>query len=203
MAGEGTIEIGDTTLDTPIGYTHDPKKLESSEYSIGGTLLTTRIVTAEDQPKSKYTFVVSGIISSKMYEIKAEVSKIGNIDYIDNLLIVERLTGDAAEDTFYTLRRMSAATPLPVVELGGVAKTVTVTNAINPAAGNVYAKAEVIGADGYYRARFIFGDIPPAVDNNIMIRYEPKYYIRIPEDGFRYTGMIQNIANYLLTCREV
>lgn len=198
MAGEGTIEIGDTTLDTPIGYTHDPLKLESSERSINGTLLTTRIVTAEDQPKSKYTFVVSGIISSKMYEIKSEVSKIGNIDYIDNLSIVERLTGDAAEDTFYTLRRMSAATPLPVVELGGVNKTVTVTNAINPAAGNVYAKADVSG-----RARFIFGDIPPAVDNNIMIRYEPKYYIRIPEDGFRYTGMIQNIANYLLTCREV
>ena len=199
MADEGTIEIGDTTLDTPIGYTHDPKKLESSEYSIGGTLLTTRIVTAENQPKSKYTFVVSGIISSKMYAIKAEVSKIGNIDYIDNLLIVERLTGDAAEDTFYTLRRMSAAAlPLPVVELGGVAKNVTINPALNPGAGDVYAQSDIAG-----RARFIFGDIPPAVDNNIMIRYEPKYYIRIPEDGFRYTGMIKDVANYLLTCREV
>jgi len=198
MADEGTIEIGDTTLDTPIGYTHDPLKLESSEYSIGGILLTTRIVTAEDQPVSRYTFVVSGIISSKMYAIKSEVSKIGNIDYIDNLLIVERLSGDAAEDTFYTLRRMSADTPLPVVELGGVNKTVTVTNAINPAAGNVYAKADVSG-----RARFIFGDVPPAVNNNIMIRYEPKYYIRIPENGFRYTGRIQNIANFTLICREV
>ena len=198
MADEGTIEIGDTTLDTPIGYTHDPRKLESSEYSIGGTLLTTRIVTAEDQPKSKYTFVVSGIISSKMYSIKSEVSKIGNIYYIDNLQIVERLSGDGAEVTFYTQRRMSAATPLPIVELGGVAKTVTVTNLTNPAAGNVYAKADVSG-----RARFTFGDIPPDVDNNIMIQYEPKYLIRILEDGFRYTGMIQNIANYLLTCREV
>ena len=198
MADEGTIEIGDTTLDTPIGYTHDPLKLESHEYSIGGILLTTRVVTAEDQPKSKYTFVVSGIVSSKMYEIKSEVSKIGNIDYIDNLQIVERLSGDGATTTFYTLRRMSGATPLPVVELGGVAKTVTVTDLTNPAAGNVYAKADVSG-----RARFIFGDVPPDVDNNIMIRYEPKYYVRIPEDGFRYTGMIQNIANYLLTCREV
>ena len=198
MADEGTIEIGDTTLDTPIGYTHDPRKLESSEYSIGGTLLTTRIVTAEDQPKNKYVFVVSNIINSKMYAIKSEVAKIGNIDYIDNLLIVERLSGDGAETYFYTLRRMSADTPLPVVELGGVAKTVTVTNLTNPAAGNVYAKADVSG-----RARFIFGDIPPAVDNNIMIRYEPKYKIRIPEDGFKYTGMIKDVANFLLTCREV
>ena len=199
MADEGTIEIGDTTLDTPIGHTHDPLKLESSEYSIGGTLLTTRIVTAEDQPKSKYTFVVSGIVNSKMYAIKAEVSKIGNIDYIDNLLIVERLTGDAATLIFYTQRRMSAATPLPVVELGGVAMTVEV-NAGDPPLDKVYAQADIAG-----RARFKFniGNVPPAVDNNIMIRYEPKYLIRIPEDGFRYTGMIKDVANYLLTCREV
>ena len=198
MADEGTIEIGDTTLDTPIGYTHNPLELKSSQYSIGGNLLTTRIVTAENQPKSKYTFVISNIINSKMYAIKAEVSKIGDIDYIDNLLIVERLTGDAAEDTFYTQRRMSGATPLPIVELGGVAKTVTVNPAINPAPGNVYAQTDIAG-----RARFIFGDIPPAVDNNIMIRYEPKYKIQIPEDGFRYTGMIKDVANFLLTCREV
>ena len=201
MADEGTIEIGATTLDTPIGYTHDPKKLESHEYSIGGTLLTTRIVTAEDQPKNKYTFNVSGIINSKMLAIKAEVAHIGNLDYIDNLQIVEVLSGDGATTTFYAQRRMSAATPVPVVTLGGVAKTVTVTNAINPAAGNVYAKAEVLGADGLYRARFIFGDIPPDADNNIIIEYEPKFYVRIID--FIYTGMIGSIANYLLICKEV
>ena len=200
MADEGTIEIGDTTLDTPVGYAHDPLKLESHKYSLGGTLLTTRIVTAEDQPKSKYTFRVTDIVNSKMYAIKSEVAKIGNIDYIDNLLIVERLSGDGATLTFYTLRRMSADTPVPVVELGGVGLTVTVTNAINPAIGNVYAKADVTG-----RARFIFniGNVPPDVDNNIMIRYEPKYYVRIPEDGFRYTGRIANMANFELICKEV
>ena len=65
MADEGTIEIGDTTLDTPIGYTHDPKDLASHEYSIGGNLLTTRIVTAENQPKSKYTFFIR-IVTTKI-----------------------------------------------------------------------------------------------------------------------------------------
>lgn len=200
MADEGTIEIGDTTLDTPIGYTHDPLKLESHKYSLGGTLLTTRIVTAEDQPKSKYTFVVAGIISSKMYAIKSEVAKIGNIDYIDNLLIVERLSGDGATLTFYTQRRMSAAAlPLPVVELAGVNMTVEM-NAGAPPLNKVYAQPDIAG-----RARFMFniGNVPADVDNNIMIRYEPKYYIRIPEDGFTYIGRIQNIANFQLICKEV
>ena len=203
MADEGTIEIGDTTLDTPTGYTHAPVKAETSRRTIGGNKLINRAVSLEDQPISKYPFVIIDIVNSKMLAIKAEAAKIGNIDYIDNLIIVERLSGDGAEDTFYTQRRMSAATPLPVVELGGVAKTVTVTNAINPAAGNVYAKAEVVGADGFYRARFIFGDIPPDVADNIMIQYEPKYLIHILADGFRYTGRIKDVANYTLICEEV
>lgn len=198
MADEGTIEIGDTTLDTPTGYTHAPVKAETSRRTIGGNKLINRAVSLEDQPISKYPFVIIDIVNSKMLAIKAEAAKIGNIDYIDNLIIVERLSGDGAEDTFYTQRRMSADTPLPVVELGGVAKTVTVTNLTNPAAGNVYAKADVSG-----RARFIFGDIPPDVVDNIMIQYEPKYLIHIPADGFRYTGRIKDVANYTLICEEV
>ena len=198
MADEGTIEIGSTTLDTPIGYTHHPLKLQSDERAMDGTLLTTRIATPEDQPKSKYRFEVFGIENSKMYAMKAEAVHIGNLDYIDNIQIVEVLTGDAAEDTFYTQRRMSGATPIPTITLGGVAKNVTINPAINPGAGDVYAQADIAG-----RARFIFGDIPPAVSNNIIIRYEPKYYIRIPEDGFRYVGMIANVASFLLICKEV
>ena len=205
MADEGTIEIGATTLDTPIGYTHDPKKLESDEYSIGGTLLTTRIVTEEDQPKNKYLFRVSGIINSKMLAIKAEVAHIGNLDYIDNLQIVEVLSGDGTTRVFYTQRRMSGATPLPTVTVGVTDFPVTVNAGDDPPAGEVYAKVSVIGADGLGRARFTFKatEEPADIDNNIIIEYEPKFYVRIPADGFIYTGRIANIANYLLICKEV
>ena len=198
MAEEGTIEIGDTTLDTPIGYTHAPIKAETRQRAIQGNMLINRAVTEEDQPISNYPFIITDIVNSKMLAIKAEVAKIGNINYIDNLIIVERLSGDGATTTFYTQRRMSAATPLPVVELGGVSKIVTITDTVNPAAGNVYAKADVSG-----RARFTFGDIPPDVVDNIMIQYEPKYLIHIPADGFRRSGRIKDVGIYTLICEEV
>ena len=194
---EGTILIGSTSLETPAGYTHDPIKLESDEFSINGTLLTTRIVTAENQPKNKYTFVVNGITNSLMYDIKAEVAYFGNLDYVDYIQIVERLSGDGVTTTFYAQRRMSGATPVPVVTLSGVSKIVVVSDLVNPAAGYVYAKADVSG-----RARFTFGDIPPAVNNNIVIRYEPKYYVRIPADGFKESGIIGTVRNYTLICKE-
>jgi len=194
---EGTISIGATTLETPIGYTHAPIVLKTSERAIRGNLFINHVVTPEDQPIDIYKFTITDIVNSTMLAIKAEVAHIGKLDYIDYLQIVEVLSGDAATTTFYTQRRMSADTPVPVVTLGGVAKNVTVTNAINPAAGNVYAKADVSG-----RARFIFGDVPPDVDDNIIIEYEPKFYVHIPEGGFQRTGMIMDIANYTLICEE-
>lgn len=187
---EGTIEIGATNLDTPIGYTHDPKKLESDEYSIGGTLLTTRIVTAEDQPKNKYLFRVSGIINSKMYAIKAEVAHVGDLDYIDYLMIIEVLSGDGTEKTFYTQRQLNTKLdPVPVVTVDGgvLAEPAGYTATLDDAG----------------RGKFVFVAAPNNDNNNIIIQYEPKYNVRIPEDGFTYIGRIQNIANYLLICKEV
>lgn len=192
---EGTIVIGATTLDTPVGYTHDPDKLETYERAIRGNMIINRSVTGEDQPISIYRFEIADVINSKLLAIKAEAAHISNLDYIDYLQIVEVLSGDGSTKTFYTQRRMSGDTPVPVVTLGGVSKTVTVTDDTNPGAGNVYAKADVSG-----RARFIFGDTPPDTDDNIIIQYEPKYYVHII--SFRYTGIIKDLARYLLICEE-
>jgi len=192
---EGTISIGSTTLDTPIGYTHDPDKLETYDRAIRGNMIINRSVTGEDQPISIYRFEIADVINSKLFDIKAEAVHIGNLDYIDYLQIVEVLSGDGSTKIFYTQRRMSGDTPVPTVSLGGVSKTVTVTNDTNPGAGHVYAKANVSG-----RARFIFGDTPSDADDNIIIQYEPKYYVHIV--SFRYTGIIKDIARYLLICEE-
>lgn len=273
---EGTISIGSTTLDTPVGYAPHPEKMETYKRSIRGNLIVNRSVNDEDQPISKYHFEISDVVNSKMLTIKAEIAHIGNLDYIDYLQIVEVLSGDGVDTIFYSQRRMSGSTPVPVVTLGGTAKTVTVTENTNPSAGNVYAKADVsgietysfVGGTGYaalevltvvqsgasggtFRidtvdingviltmtrltkgmnytiasdlattvntgsgtgatisvltlynvARFIFGDTPPDTDNNIIIQYEPKYYVHIMD--FIYTGRIKDVANYTLICEEV
>jgi len=194
---EGTISIGATTLGTPIGYTHAPVVLKTSERAIRGNLFINHAVTAEDQPVDIYRFTITDIVNSTMLAIRAEVGHIGKLDYIDYIQIVEVLSGDGATTTFYTQRRMSGATPIPVVTLGGVAKNVTINAGLAPGAGDVYAQVDISG-----RARFIFGDVPPDVDDNIKIEYEPKYYVHIPEGGFQRTGIIKDVARYTLICEE-
>ena len=56
---EGTISIGATTLDTPIGYTHAPIVLKTSERAIKGNMIVNRSVTAEDQPINIYIFTIT------------------------------------------------------------------------------------------------------------------------------------------------
>lgn len=183
---EGTIVIGATTLDTPIGYTHAPVKAETRRRTIRGNMLLNRAVSLEDQPISKYPFVISDIVNSKMLAIKAEVAHIGNLYYIDYLLIKEVLSGDGAEKTFYTQRIMNSTTdPAPVITVNDIVKTPTLT-------------ADVGG-----RGRMVFTVAPTDVADNIIIQYEPKFVIHIPANGFRRSGIIGNVASFTLICEEV
>ena len=61
---------------------------------------------------------------------------------------------------------------------------------------SVYVKANVSG-----RARFIFGDVPPDVDDNIVIRYEPKFIVHIVD--YQYIGRIMDVGHFSLICEEV
>ena len=181
---EGTIAIGATTLDTPAGYTHDPIKAETYQRTIRGNMLTNRAVSVEDQPISKYRFIVNDIVNSKMLIIKAEVVHISDLYYVDYLLIKEVLSGDGATKTFYTQRIMNSTTdPAPVIIVGGVTKTPVLT-------------ADVSG-----RGRMVFTSAPADIDDNIIIQYEPKYSVRVI--SFRYTGRIKDVGIYTLICEEV
>ena len=183
---EGTILIANVELDTPIGYTHAPVKAETRRRAIRGNMLINRAVTEEDQPISKYPFIITDIVNSKMLAIKAEAAHISNLYYVDYLLIKEVLSGDNSTKTFYTQRIMNSTTdPAPVITVGGVPKTPVLT-------------ADVSG-----RGRMVFTNAPANEADNIIIEYEPKYLIHIPADGFRYTGRIKDIANYTLICEEV
>ena len=192
---EGTIIIGSITLDTPKGYTHEPIKLESYERTIKGNMIINRSVTSEDQPIDLYRFEITDIVNSKLRELEAEFRHIGNLDYVDHIQIEEVLSGDGSTTIFYTQRRMSGDTPVPIVTLDGVSKNVIVTDDTNPEPGNVYAKADVDG-----RARFIFGDTPTDANNNIIILYEPKYYVHMI--SYRRSGVIKDVAYYTLICEE-
>lgn len=180
---EGTISIGATTLDTPIGYKAIPNPLKSYERTPYGVMIVNRNVNAEDQPISIYRFEISDVVNSKMLAIKAEVAHIASLYYVDYLQIVEVLSGDGTTKTFYTQRIMNSTTaPAPVITVGGVTKTPTLT-------------ADVSG-----RGRMVFTVAPPDVDDNIIIEYEPKFVVRILD--FKYQGIIKNVANYTLICEE-
>lgn len=202
---EGTIVIGSTTLDTPVGYAPKENKLEVYERTPYGALIINRNVystpfTNKGHSISKYRFEISDIVNSKMYAIKEEAAHIGNLFYIDYLQIVEVLSGDGSNTIFYTQRQMSGTTPVPIVTLGGVSKTVIVTEDENPPAGEVYVHPLII-LDGKYRAKFFFGDTPSNEDDNVVIRYEPKFMVHIVD--FIYAGRIMNVGYYTLICEEV
>jgi len=191
---EGTISIGSTTLDTPVGYTHEPIKAETYDRAIRGNLIINRAVTVEDQPISKYRFEISDIVNSKMLAIKAEAVHISNLYLVDYLQIVEVLSGDGTTKIFYTQREMSGATPEPIVYVG---TTLQILDTPPLDTANTYYF--IINVSG--RAEFIFYTAPPNTDDNIIIQYEPKYAVRII--SFRYSGRIKDVGNYTLICEEV
>ena len=181
---EGTISIGDTTLDTPSGYSPKLDFLKVYERTPYGILIINRNANIENQPISIYKFEVADVVNSKMLAIRAEAAHISNLYYVDYLLIVEVLSGDGTTKTFYTQRQLNTKTdPVPIVTVGGVSKSPTITENVSG------------------RGRFVFTDAPADVDDNIIIQYEPKFIINIVD--YIHTYRIMNIAHYTLICEEV
>jgi hypothetical protein len=187
------ITIGNTTIKNPLNYVHGPGKLENYERTLNGTMIINRSVNSEDQPISKYHFEIPGLIDSEMFLIKEEAVKIGNLYLIDYHKIIEVLSGDGTTVSFTLQRLLSGATPLPVVEVNDAGITVTVNALTNPLAGNVYINKDT--------GVMTFGTAPTNVDDNIVVKYEPKYTVHVI--SYQHVFYFSTIANYTLICEEV
>lgn len=187
------ISIGSTTITNPLNLVHSPRKLETYDRTINGSMIINRNVNSEDQPIDKYSWEIPGIIKSEMFLIKEEAKKIGNLYLIDYHKIMEVLSGDGTIKTWTLQRLLSGDTPLPVIEVNDVGLTVTVSTGTNPAAGNVYVNKNT--------GVMTFGTTPTNVDNNIVVKYEPKYSVHIMD--YQHTFMHDTTASYTLICEEV
>ena len=187
------ISIGNTTIKNPMNLLHDVRKLETYDRTIDGSLIINRNVTTADQPIEKYSWALPGLIDSEMFLIKEEAKKIGNLYLIDYHKIIEVLSGDGTTKTFALQRLCSGLTPLPVVEVNDIGLTVTMNALTNPAAGNVYINKDT--------GVMTFGTAPTDVDNNIVVKYEPKYEVHIM--SYQHVFYFGTIANYTLICEEI
>ena len=187
------ISIGSTTIINPLNLLHDVRKLETYDRTIDGSMIINRNVGSDDQSIDKYRWTLPGLIDSEMFLIKEEAKKKGNLYLIDYHKIIEVLSGNGFTQLWRLRRSLSGDTPLPVVEVNDVGLTVTVTTDTNPAAGNVYINKD--------SGRMFFGTAPTNVDNNIVVKYEPKYSVHILT--YQHTFYFSTIANYTLICEEV
>jgi len=80
------------TVPIPLNYVHEPRKLESIERTLDGTMIVNYAVTTGDQAITKYHFELPGITKSERKDIRAQALKTGNMSYIDHIQIPEVLT---------------------------------------------------------------------------------------------------------------
>jgi len=187
------ITIGNTTISNPTNYIHSPAKMETYDRSLNGKMIVNRSVNSEDQSTSKYHFEIPGLVESEMFLIKEEAIKKGNLYLIDYHKIIEVMSGDGTTVSFTLQRLCSGLTPLPVVEVNDAGITVTMNALTNPGAGNVYINKDT--------GVMTFGTAPTDVDNNIVIKYEPKYTVHVL--SYEHMFLFSTTARYTLICEEV
>ena len=193
------ITIGNTTISNPMNLSHMPNKLETYQRAIRGNMIINYPVNTEDQLIDKYRWELPGVVESEMFLIKEEAKKIGNLYLIDYHKIIEVLSGNGTKTEFNTQRQTSITLPIPVITVGGVSKTVTYTIATNPSAGEVFVHSQCSDLFGEF-ATFYFGDTPADLDNNIVIRYIPRYTVHVL--SYNHTFIFNTTATYTLICEE-
>jgi len=186
------ITIGNTTISNPMNLSHMPNKLETYQRAIRGNMIINYPVNTEDQLIDKYRWELPGVVESEMFLIKEEARKKGNLYLIDYHKIIEVLSGNGTTKIWTLQRLLSGTTPVPEIEVNDTGLTVTVTTATDPTAGNVFVNKDT-GA-------MTFGTAPTDVDNNIVVKYEPKYTVHVL--SYNHTFIFNTTATYTLICEE-
>jgi len=186
------------TVPIPLNYVHEPRKLESIERTLDGTMIVNYAVTTGDQAITKYHFELPGITKSERKTIRAQALKTGNMSYIDHIQIPEVLTctGTTGTITINLLRGYGSTSYttgyLDVTYDGEVRNYTTGT----PSSGQF-----AITTGG----AITFGPCS-AGTNNVTVNYIPSYTIHILSDAHELmfkTSTGAHVTRYNLVLEEV
>lgn len=185
------------TVPIPLNYIHEPRKLESIERTLDGSMIVNYAVTTGDQAITKYHFELPGIKQSERKDVRSEALKTGNMSYIDHIQIPEVLTctGTTGTITINLLRGLGSTNYtteyLDVTYDGEVRNHTTGT----PSSGQF-----AITTGG----AITFGPCD-AGTNNVTVNYIPSYTLHILSDSHELmykTSTGAHVTRYNLVLEE-
>lgn len=195
--------IGSTgvTVPIPLGYVHEPVKLESRQRSLDGSMLVNYAVTTGDQAIEKYHFELPGITQSERLAIRAQALKTGSMSYIDHIRIpeVKTCTGTTGTMTINLLRSLgstSSSTGDIDVTLNDVAQDVTVYSTGTPSSSG---KVSISSGGAMILSKCA------ADTNNLKVNYIPSYTVHILSDShtiMQKSSAGAHITRYRLVLEE-
>ena len=187
------ISIGEVVVKRLSDYIHREDKSETYQRTINRKLIINRSVNVEDQAITKYYFQIPGVEDNELDNIRVAALKTTDLYLIDYYKIPEVLSGKEERNT-WTLRRILAGQDYkPEITVDGATQTVFVTSDIEPGPGIVYVNKDT--------GVMTFGTIPSVADDNIIIKYTPKYLVHIISWGRTY--IYNGVLTYVLVCEEI
>lgn len=186
------ISIGGVTVKRLSDYIHKEDKSETYQRTINRKLIINRSVNTENQPITMYHFEIPGIEDDEYDNIRFAALQTADLYLIDYYKIYECLSGDGVIDTWTLQRLLAGQDYIPEITVDDVVQTVVVTTNTNPGSGIVYVNKDT--------GVMTFGTIPTIADDNIRIKYTPKYLVHI--FSWNRTYIYNGVLTYILICEE-
>lgn len=191
------LETTATTINLPLGYIHEPAKIETRNRTLDGTMILNYAVTTGNVAVTKYHFEIPGITKSERLSIRALGLKTNSMVYVDNIQIPEVFSSSGSASTVtINLQRSLGSSDNISIYVNGTTQTWSMSTATNPSTGSVYITNS---------GRMTFGNCP-ASTNGIITYYIPAYSVQIISDGQEFLAKNQSaekISRYRLVMEEV